>query len=487
MFRSIKKSGTSTGKDSLEFLSHAKNYISADFFSGSLIFISIPILTRILSPTDFGIIAIFVSTIKIFSIIFQSGLHGAVFRYYIEKKDDYPVFLGSNLIFILLFHFVLLTLLWFFKGYIASFFQISNDIFYIAVIVSSLTAVIQIYLAYLRASKRSKDYSLLTVIQKSSTLVLSVGIIVFLTNRKYMGQVYGELIIAFIFFVYISLKLKNISEFRFEKKHVKYSLAYGLPLIPHALSNVILGQFDRIIINQLKGSTDTGLYSFAYQVGMVMSAVVMGMNKSWHPMFCEKMEERKFPGIQNLARNYSNYIFFIAICLVMLSKEIVIIMADEKFYPALNLVPVIIIGYIFQFFYTLYVGYAFYYKKTPLIAVFTVIAGLTNIGLNYWLIPIFGYPAAAFTTLISFIVLFILHYLNVKYLLKPEGIIDLRIVLPKSCYVFLAGIMFFLINEYISFYLLALFLKLLFIAFSGVLIFGSNKLKKIIIKTINKK
>ena len=61
-------------------------------------------------------------------------------------------------------------------------------------------------------------------------------------------------------------------------------------------------------------------------------------------------------------------------------------------------------------------------KKTGAISLFTFIAGFTNIFLNYHFIPKYGYEIAAWTTLASYILLFILHYFNVKFILKEKTI-----------------------------------------------------------------
>ena len=174
-----------------------------------------------------------------------------------------------------------------------------------------------------------------------------------------------------------------------------------MPLIPHALSGIILSHFDRIIINQISGTIETGLYSFAYNIGMIMNIIVLAMNKSWVPIFYNNLRKEEYNKIYNLAYNYSKYIFFAAIVLTAFSQEVVIIMADKSYYSSLSLIPIIILGYVFVFLYTLYANYSFYRKKTLLISIATLLAGGVNIGLNYLLIPRFGYIAAAFTTLIS--------------------------------------------------------------------------------------
>ncbi len=106
-----------------------------------------------------------------------------------------------------------------------------------------------------------------------------------------------------------------------------------------------------------------------------MGIVVMAMTKVWIPIFCEKLANKDFKKIDNLAYNYSKYIFFTAIGLILFSKEIVSLMAGEKYHSALPIVPIIVIGYVGVFLYTIVIivfikknrtnfyGYTFYWRN----------------------------------------------------------------------------------------------------------------------------
>jgi O-antigen/teichoic acid export membrane protein len=161
-----------------------------------------------------------------------------------------------------------------------------------------------------------------------------------------------------------------------------------------------------------------------------------------------------------MAIQYSKYIFLSAIILILFSKEIVMILADESYYRALDLVPIIILSYIFVFLYTLFGNYSFYRKKTGLISIATLLAGLINIGLNYWLIPEFGYIAAAYTTLVSYILLFLFHYFNAKFIVGGTVIKLNKILMDFSVVLFFAFLYLLLFN-FISSFIILFTLKIL--------------------------
>lgn len=422
-------------KDEKSLFCHTKNYLIAELFNKGIIFLTIPIFTRLLLPEEYGIISIFGSVIMILNVIMSYNLNITVTRRYHEDYGEFDEFIGTNLIFLLVSNIFFILIAFLLKEQIASLFGIDSIIFFIAVIISALTCVVNIELFYLRASQNSQKYALITVVRGT---VLTLGAILWmylLKENRYLGRVYSQLVTMGFLFLYEMYNLIKISKFKFKLKHLKYSLLFGIPLIPHVFSDFILTQFDRIMINKIIGSGEAGLYSFAYSVGMILLVFIVALNNSWTPIFYKNLKEKKYNEIQNSIEKYSKIIFFIALGLILFSEEIVMLMASQNYYVALRIIPIIILANVAIYLYSLFSNYAFYRKKTGLISLFTFISGLTNIGLNYIFIPKYGYIAAAWTTLVSYVILFVSHYINSKYILKEKVIklkkimIDLGILL----------------------------------------------------------
>jgi len=218
--------------------------------------------------------------------------------------------------------------------------------------------------------------------------------------------------------------------------------------LPGALSQFAMNFFDRLIINQVNGENEVGLYSFAFNIGMVMNTFVMGMNQSWAPIFYDKLKNDKNSEIHNLSPKYANIIFSAAIVLILFSREIVFILGEKRYHAALNIIPIVMLGYVFIFLYTLYANYAFYYKKVWLITLFTVISGVVSVALNYILIPKYGYKFASVSALASYLLLFILHYGNVRYVLKIKHLIPIRKTTVKIFLILLTTMVFYLCEYY---------------------------------------
>lgn len=467
------------GSDFHELLNHGKNYITADIFMKGLSFIRVPIFTRLLAPEAYGILAVFGSFINISRTTIDLGVSSGLVRYYYEKNDDFDEYLGSNLIFLLSWGLIFSLILFALQDQLIKFFQIPVGMIYIGIGIVYLSITFQLLSVYFQASKQSKRISSLTVVNGILTLIISVTITVLLTKNRYYGPATAQLIIYLLFFGYSAYHLIKMCQIAFKIKYIKYSLIIGIPIVFHLLSQYILNNFDQVIINQLVGKKETGLYSFAYNVGFLQNLISIGILRAWTPIFYEKLNDKKFLDIEKLAKNYSKIVYILALGLILFSEELVMLLADQKYWPSIRIVPLIVLGYVFFFLYTMYVNYAFYKKKTYLIAVITIIAGTINVGLNYWLIPIYGYTVAAWTTLLSYACLFILNYLNVKFIIKMDDLIRLRALVPNFAKILLIIIGFYLMKDLISNYFYLFVIKVITLLL-GVSVLYVKEVKKMV-------
>lgn len=430
-----------------KFVSDSKNYLLAELFNKSIVFLTIPIFTRLLSPEEYGILSIF-NTIGTIAIVFLGlNFHASLSRKFYEKTDDFGEFLRSNIMFLIILQICGLFFLYFFKTPISNIFNINSNLFIWAIIISIFGFYIELLKAYFQVNQQSKKFLKISVLNNIFLTGLSLVGVILLTSNKYMGKIYSQLVVTSIFGIYAFKYLYKICNKGYDFKHIKYSLIFGIPLIPHALSSFILNEFDKIIINNISGSYETGIYSFAYNIGMLMMVVVIATNSAWVPMFYKFFNEAKYDEINKYVKLYSKFIVFIAISLTLFSDEIVGIMAGKEYLAATKIVPIIILSYVFVFLYTLYAQYAIYNKKTILVSLFTIISGLINIVLNYIYIPRYGYIAAAYTTLISYIILWAFHYIN-SYLQFKSKIIPFKVIYKSILFLFIYIFLAYIIKDW---------------------------------------
>ena len=170
------------------------------------------------------------------------------------------------------------------------------------------------------------------------------------------------------------------------------------------------------MITKMISPEANALYSVAYTLSMVVSLLWNSMNNAWSPWAYEQMDKKHYEKLKRNSKSYSLFFLGVIFLFMLVTPELLYIMGGKEYMEAKYVLPPVMTGYIFQFVYSLYVNIEFYHKKQKNIALGTIIATIVNIILNYIFIPIFGYIVAAYTTLIGYIVLFIIHYLFVKKL-----------------------------------------------------------------------
>jgi len=422
------------GNDQAKFLSHSKNYLIVDIANSALSFISIPVFTRLLLPEEYGVLSIYVSIFQLLKIIMTLNFHGALSRNYHEKDGEFSIFLGSASIFLFVYDVIFVIVMFIFRESLATYFGVNSTVFFLSVISGCVNVFNLLYFTYLQTSQQSKKYALISFITNALILAVSIVWVINLDSDRYYGRIGATIAINCLVLVYSIYNLIKIGKFKIDFGKIKYATRYGIPLMPHAMSGFILAQFDRIMINQMNGNTDAGLYSMAYNVGLLMQVAVISLNRAWQPILYGKLRENKHGEVKAMVANNAKIVFLLALCLIMFSKEIGMILADPIYYAGLDLIPIIVLGYVFMYFYNVYGTYAFFRKKTLAISINTLLAGIANIVLNYIFIPRYGNIAAAYTTLISYGLLFVLHYFNSKILLKED--------VPELKSFFVSGLIF---------------------------------------------
>lgn len=473
------KTQKSIGKDFYGFLSHSKNYVTADLFTRGLGIVTVPIFTRLLIPADYGVLAILASFTAIFSIIYGLGVRGSVVRYYYEGKNDFNKYLGTIISLLVLWSLFLSSMLFVFSDYLLFFFQVPLGIIYLGIGIVSFQVFFTLYQSFLQATKQSKKVAVLTIVERLFIIAIAIVLILYLTDEKYYGKAFAIICVTFFVGMYSFIKIYKMASICYKSEYIRYALLYSIPVVFHLLSQYVLRSFDQVIINQLVGKAETGLYSLAYSIGAIQGMISHGMLRAWTPELYERLNKRSYDGINALASKFARLVYLTALTLILFARELVTVLADKKYHEALDIVPIVVISYVFFFLYTMYVNFAFYHKKTHLIAIITVIAGAINIGLNYWLIPIYGYQVAAWTTLLSYASLFIMHYFNVRFIIKPEWLTNLKFLLPNFLILIVFVAAFYLVSTLPISPAMLIFIKLMLMAGLAYAYFGNVIIEKL--------
>ncbi len=408
--------------DIFETLKHSKNYFSANVATKAIAFISIPVFTRLLTEADYGVVAVFRSYVGIMAILLSLNSYSSVGRYYYEKTNDFNEFLGTTLVFVGLIFCVTIPVYFIFYEQISNVMQLPG-LLPVYLLFAALFAIInKVYQQVLIPQKRSKESAVINVTKGYAVLIAAILLTWILKENRYLGRVWSVLLIGGGFSIYILIKVSKYVKLCFRVDHIKYISVYSFPLIPYALSGVILAQFDRIMINTTIDSASAGLYSLGYNIGMLLLVVITSIQTALMPDFFKFLDNKEYDRLDTLFGKLFSLIIATALGLVFFAREIVFLLADKKFYPGLKVVPIVVIGYVFYAMFMVYGSYIGYAKKTIFSSIIALSAGIVNIILNLIFIPKYGYIAAAYTTVASYFVMFLLSWIVSKVFIEQKTV-----------------------------------------------------------------
>ncbi len=400
---------------------HAGNYIGGETVSGIMSALSLAILTRLLTPAEYGILSLFVSVVAVSSIILELNFRGAVNRYWSEADGDYPDFLHSILLGCAGFVMVFLAFGWVFRNSWGALLGLDGHLFFLALICGALRIPWNLAWKQDVAMEASRAYSVRLSIRSLLTSVAGAAWVYLLSSDRYMGQIYALLAVGGLMgALTLAILVRTARGGKWNARHLKYALLFGIPLMPHALSTFLLSLSDRVVVSHFAGYADTGLYALAYDVGAITGTAAMALNQAWLPQFLDLRKAGNTTQIAVLSRTLS--ISFTSICCLalLMARELMFLLGGESFRVALPVIPVVIMGQAALFLATLYANYTFYRKRTGLISLATMFAAVINVALNIWLVPLYGYAAAAWTTWFSYILLTATEYGIARFLLGEQ-------------------------------------------------------------------
>lgn len=400
-------------------------YTLSNFLVKSIGFITTPIFTRLLTKEDFGLYNNYLSWLAIITIIVTFNLDSTLIsaRYDFENKFDEYILSILTLSSISTVFWIVIVYIFpsFFIELLGMSTTYINAMFLYLFFIPAIT-LFQTRERYFFEYKKTVATSVFLSI---STAIISVVLVINL-NNKFFGRVIGSIVptivLGIIFYIYFIRKGKKV-----RVQYWKYALPICLPFIPHLLSLNVLNSMDRVMITKWCGAEDNALYSLAYTCGSMVTLLMTSMNSAFAPWIGEKLNSKDYKQIKQFSKIYISSFSLLAIGIMTVAPEVLWILGGNNYIEAKYVMTPIAMGCVCQFLYTMFVNIEQFKKKTVGMAVASVVAALVNYILNCVFIPRYGYVAAAYTTLVGYLCLLIIHMFLV-YKLKLDKVYDYKMI-----------------------------------------------------------
>jgi O-antigen/teichoic acid export membrane protein len=327
--------------------------------------------------------------------------------------------------------------------------------------------------ASLRMDQQPKTFAGLKLFNITLNVTLNV-VLILVFHMRAEGVLLANLIASVLTFITTFTVVRSKFRFSFSRKLYRELLKFGLPLIPSGLAGMALQIVDRPIVKELTNNSTLGIYQLNYRLGIAMMLIVGMFDYAWRPFFLTNARESDAKLLFSKVFTYFILIMlFVFLGVSFFVEDLVRIEVFGKhfFHPdywsGVAIVPWILLGYVFNGAYVVFIAGAYLEKKTKFLPFITGLGALVNIGVNFLLIPTMGIMGAAIATFVSYAVMAVTMYFasrrfyEIHYEWSKVAGIAVAAAVAFICFKVIRPVPLDIHGEFIKLGLLVLFIGLL--------------------------
>lgn len=386
----------------------------SDFGGRILTFLLIPLYTKYLTTSEYGIYDLYSNTVTLLIPILSVCIFDAVQRFSLNKEsnksDIFTVGFRNMLKSILIFS-LLILINYTFKIFV----ELNRYPVYLLLFFVSE----RFYSYFSKVSKgldRIKDYAVCGFINSAATLFFNI---LFLTvlHMGIDGYFLANILSYFVagFYLMIKIKIWNYLELHLSNKNQKSEMInYSKHLVFSSISWWINNSIDRYFIIWLLGTAENGIYSIAYKIPTIINVVQSIFNQAWTLSAVKEFDDKEDDFYSNTYKNYMMLLIFSCSGLIIFDQLIAKIIYSNDFYVAWKYVPFLLISAVFAALNAFMDSIFAASMDSKIIAQTTILGAVINIILNLILIHFIGTMGAAISTMISYFVMWIFKFIKAK-------------------------------------------------------------------------
>ena len=409
----------------LNVLKHGSRYLSGSLIVGVVALLMTKYYTTVFSPTQFGILSLYLVMFEYVMTFASLNLHSGSTRLYFDyrslKRDEYL----STIFWLITFISAIVLIIGLsLMDPVSNWIQPNSQKIYFITLCAGIIGVYVSFLTRVLYNEEKSNSVLKHMIFQSFINHVSSVVLISVFHLGVFGRVSGQGL-GYSLNVFTLMKetsKKNLFRLKlfFNKSMAKETLMLTLPSVISSIQVVVFIYLDRIFIKYYIGDSAVGIYSLGFLLGKGLSMVSNAVSQSILPEVYNSMNQNYEKSRDKLERfSYGYYIGLVIITFIIsvFSPVIISTFANENFSQAASVMPYIMAGFMMGGFYKIPALVLGYHKRVWFHPFLALISFGTNALLNLWLIPIYGIVGAAFA---SFIGLF-LYSIN-KH---PKSLIDI--------------------------------------------------------------
>jgi O-antigen/teichoic acid export membrane protein len=472
------------------FLKDSAIYGISTFFARSVVFILLPLYTRLLTASEFGVIELLTVFGNFVNVTIALEISQALVRFFPEvaNEKDKKSYASTALWFTLFAYTIFLVLANVYSGWISLVLlsdDSQNQIFVMSLFATWFYGIFYLVQTQLRVELMAMQYAIsnlaMNLSSVGSTLILILGF-----GWDAMGVIAGQLIGNIVGFSVSLYYSRHIYAFSFDWSKLWEMLVFSLPLVISSIGSSALLYANRFVLGGMMSLSEVGLLGVAYRVIAPVNLLVLSIQNAAMPIIFS--DYRKPDAPKELTRLF---LFFVAMALFaflsmsLFSKELFKIMASSEYQGAASTTPYLVASALMGGM-TLFAPGLYIKKATTIVASVTLLSGSLTIVFSYWLISILGVKGAAIASLVGSTFAFILFmFFSQKYYYVQHDFKKAAIAVFASIAILAVGSLLKdvnIINFLVKLFVLALFV--FFLVFLGLI--EKNKINLLIDYVIDK-
>ncbi len=462
------------------FLKNTVIYGIASILPRAITILLTKLKTSVFVSSDYAKDTSFYVYAAYFNVLFTYGMETAFFRFFTKEKDKNAI-ISTSFISIFTTTLLFLSVTLFFNAELSSFFNFKDPLFLkMLLIILVLDTLVVIPFAYLRATNKPIQFAFYKISNVLIYAILNVLFLWLVPKMKlqlpsfllnYFGEapkviyIFFSQVVASFFTFIIMLPIILKFKLTFDKQILKKMLLYGLPIMIAGIAYITNENLDKLLIERFKGEKVMGIYSACYKLGVFMTLFITAFKLGAEPFFFSHSEnknaKKNYATILTWFTIFGSLILFVIVAYIKIFAKI--LLGRPEYFEALKIVPIILLANLFL---GIYHNLSIWYKltdKTKFGMYFSIFGAVITVVLSLIFIPIYGYMASAWITLIAYSSMtFISYYYSKKYYKITYNI-------PKICFYLGLSVALSLVSFYnfqekhlISTFMLILFLGIIY-------------------------
>ncbi len=420
----------------LHGLSHignlSKGYFLTTIINEAIPFLILPILTRYLSPAEYGNLALFSFYLALTNTMSGSSMQVVVSKHFFKiEKEKLAEIIGNGIVIGLLLSTTIFLLLLVSYPFTKDFLNL--DLFWLLIIppISLAYMVFYIGLGVMRNSNKVATFGKYkvgnTVYNVTISLILVVALLWGWQGRA-TGIIGAYLISGVLSFIY--LRKKGYVSFKVTKNKLKQVSSVLFPLMPNAFQSIFISRIGIFFMQYYFTKELLGLYTIGFQIAIMLQILIATLAMSWSPYLYQQLSKK-----EKINKIYLTRLLYVLIGIVLLGALfintvagfILKVMTTQEYYDAAQYIPYFTIGYVF------FGGYKFLFpilidgEKQKYISLINIINIVLMLGLNFWFVHLFGHIGIAYAFCVTYFSLFMAFFIKSQQVMPLPWLKSLKI------------------------------------------------------------